>query len=69
MEYVTVKCYADTRRLLRLIAAQTDEQMVQVLDRLCRDEWARLVVTPLVTSDENDDQAPPTHRTTKRRSR
>lgn len=42
MDYVTVKCYAETRRLLRRIAAETGEQMVQVMDRLCRDEWARI---------------------------
>ena len=50
MDYVTVKCYPETRRLLRRIAAETGEQMVQVMDRLCREEWARLaVVTSLVT--------------------
>lgn len=42
MDYVTVKLHADTRRLLRLIAAETGEQMVQVMDRLCRDEWSKL---------------------------
>jgi hypothetical protein len=42
MDYVTVKLHADTRRLLRLIAAQTGEQMVQVMDRLCREEWAKI---------------------------
>lgn len=52
MDYVTVKCYAETRRLLRLIAAQTGEQMVQVMDRLCREEWSKFqpVVTSVVTS-------------------
>lgn len=42
MDYVTVKCYVETRRLLRLIAAQTGEQMVQVVDRLCREEWSKI---------------------------
>lgn len=42
MNYVTVKLYEDTRRLLRLIAAQTGEQMVQVMQRLCREEWERI---------------------------
>jgi hypothetical protein len=42
MDYVTVRIWQSTRRLLRLIAAQTDEQMVQVLDRLCQEESRRL---------------------------
>lgn len=42
MGYVTIKLYEDTRRLLRLIAAQSGEQMVQVMDRLCREEWERI---------------------------
>lgn len=37
-DYVTIKLYADTRRMLRIIAAETGEQMVQVMDRLCREE-------------------------------
>lgn len=41
-DYVTIKLYADTRRLLRLIAAQSGEQMVQVMDRLCRDEARKM---------------------------
>lgn len=42
MDYVTIKLYANTRKLLRLIAAQTGEQMVQVMDRLCREEWLKI---------------------------
>lgn len=45
-EYVTIKLYAETRRLLRLIAAQSGEQMVQVMQRLCADEWERVGVDP-----------------------
>ena len=41
-EYVTTKMYTETRKALRLIAAQTGEQMVQVMDRLCADELKRL---------------------------
>lgn len=41
-EYVTIKLYADTRQLLRLIAAQSGEQMVQVMDRLCREEMRKV---------------------------
>lgn len=42
MDYVTVRIWPNSRRLLRLIAAQTDEQMVQVLDRLLEDECRKL---------------------------
>jgi hypothetical protein len=41
-DYVTVRIWKDTRRLLRLIAAQTDEQMVEVMHRLCERECERL---------------------------
>ncbi len=41
-DYVTIKLYADTRRLLRLIAAETGEQMVQVMDRLCQEELEKI---------------------------
>jgi len=53
MDYVTVKLHADTRRLLRLIAAQTGEQMVQVMHRLCEREWdsIRDQSTPDTTPD------------------
>lgn len=42
MNYVTIKLHTDTRRLLRLIAAETGEQMVQVMQRLCAAEWERI---------------------------
>jgi hypothetical protein len=42
MAYVTIRVWEDTRRLLRLIAAAEDEQMVEVMDRLCRQECERL---------------------------
>lgn len=42
MKYVTIKVLQDTRRLVRLIAAQTGEQIVQVLQRLCAAEWERI---------------------------
>jgi hypothetical protein len=41
-EYVTIKLYAETRKAIRLIAAETGEQMVQVMDRLCREELRKL---------------------------
>ena len=37
-DYVTIKLYAETRKALRKIAAETGEQMVQVMDRLCQKE-------------------------------
>jgi hypothetical protein len=43
-EYVNARIWKETRRLLRLIAAQSGEQMVQVMHRLCVEEWKR--VTP-----------------------
>lgn len=42
MDYVTIKAYESTRQYLRIIAAVTGEQMVQVLDRLCTAELARV---------------------------
>jgi hypothetical protein len=42
MKYVTIKVLEETRRLLRLIAAQSGEQMIVVLQRLCSDEWERV---------------------------
>ena len=42
MDYVTVRIWVETRRLLRLIAAQSGEQMVQAMHRLCQDEWDRI---------------------------
>ena len=54
-DYVTIKLYADTRRLLRLIAAATGEQMVQVMDRLCQEEIAK---RGLHTPAQTDDQQP-----------
>lgn len=54
MDYVTIKLYVDTRRLLRLIAAQTGEQMVQVMDRLCREEWKRVQGKKETKPDKDD---------------
>jgi hypothetical protein len=36
---VTIKMTLESRRLLRLIAAQTGEKHYQVLERLLSDEW------------------------------
>ena len=41
-EQKTIKILASTHRLLRLLAAVTDESMVKVLDRLVRAEYERL---------------------------
>ena len=56
MDYVTIKLHADTRRLLRLIAAQSGEQMVQVMDRLCREEWAKVQRAESAIDSHNDSQ-------------
>lgn len=60
MDYVTIKLYADTRRLLRLIAAQTGEQMVQVMARLCQEEWNRIQPANVAPNVANQDKHPPT---------
>lgn len=54
-DYVTIKLHADTRRLLRLIAAQSGEQMVQVMQRLCESEWER--VKPKTEADKKLTQS------------
>lgn len=43
MDYVTIKVWEDTRAALRIIASLTEEQMVQVIDRLCRAELERVI--------------------------
>lgn len=50
MDYVTVRIWLSTRKALRKIAAETGEQMVQVMDRLCQEELRRMV--------QNDEQKP-----------
>lgn len=42
MDYVTIKVREPTRVMLRLIAAYTGEQMVEVLERLCEAEVSRI---------------------------
>lgn len=51
MDYVTIRIWTDTRRLLRLIAAQTNEQMVQVMHRLCEDEWRKIAPSGEIAHD------------------
>jgi hypothetical protein len=58
MDYVTVKLHANTRRLLRLIAAQTGEQMVQVMERLCQEEWATIAPSNVAASVAKQEPAP-----------
>lgn len=41
-EFTTIKVWTETRKLLRLIAAMTDESLVVVLQRLATVELARL---------------------------
>jgi hypothetical protein len=52
MNYVTIKVSEDARRMLRLIAAQTGERMIQVMDRLCRDELEKVLVSQAQTKME-----------------
>jgi hypothetical protein len=58
-DYVTIKLYAETRKALRKIAAETGEQMVQVMDRLCQEEVRRLdeLRKPGRTPTARDDRA------------
>ncbi len=42
MDYVTIKVTPEARRLLRLIAAQTGEQMAQEAERIFAAEWQRI---------------------------
>ena len=49
---ITTKISRDTLRLLRLIAAATGERLFAVVDRIVREEWAR--VQPTVTADPPD---------------
>lgn len=41
MDYVTLKVRDESRRMLRLIAAATGEQMVDAIDRVLREECER----------------------------
>jgi hypothetical protein len=41
MNYVTIKLWEETRRLLRLLAADSGEQMVEIMHRLCVEEIAK----------------------------
>lgn len=41
-EQVTIKLWAETRKLLRLIHALTGESMVTILHRLVEAEWQRV---------------------------
>lgn len=49
-DLVTIKTRSETRKLLRLIAAVNDEQLLDVLQRLAVFEWNRLVESGVVPS-------------------
>jgi len=53
---ITTKINRDSLRLLRLIAAATGERLFAVIDRIVREEWAR--VEPSITSSPTAS-APP----------
>ena len=42
MKTVTMKVWVDTKRLIKLISAMTDESMLEVVHRLAIAEWERL---------------------------
>lgn len=66
-DYVTTKMYTETRRALRLIAAQTGEQMVQVMDRLCQEELRKLGLNGAANGTESADIASAPQREAKKR--
>lgn len=41
-KYQVLRIWKTTHRILRQIAAQTDESLVELLDRLAREEQARI---------------------------
>jgi hypothetical protein len=65
MPYVNIRIWEETRRLLRLIAADSGEQMVEVMQRLCEEEWKKRTpeltpeqqVTPSVTKNKRRHNA------------
>lgn len=52
--FTTIKVWLKTRRLLRQIAAATDETMVEVIERLAQVEWARLATETNHVHHQND---------------
>lgn len=59
MSYVTIRIWEETRRLLRLIAADSGEQMVEVLHRLCEQEWSKTRDKSQNTSQSAGDKKSP----------
>ena len=41
-ETVTIKVWISTRKLLRLISAETGESILKVIQRLASEEWGKL---------------------------
>jgi hypothetical protein len=42
MKSVSIKVWVETRKLLRLISAMTDESIQEVVQRLAQAEWDRV---------------------------
>ena len=56
-KYTVLRVRKETRQLLRRIAAAYDESMVQTLDRLARQEWARIQKGEQPHAPVQEDQA------------
>lgn len=52
-QYQVVRIWKTTHRILRQIAAQTDESLVELLDRMAREEQQRLREKEKDHADEN----------------
>lgn len=50
-EQVTIKVWAETRKMLRLIHAMTGESMVTILHRLVEEEWKKVKQGSIKTSE------------------
>lgn len=57
MDYVNARIWKGTRRLLRLLAADSGEQMVEILDRLCREEIKKRGLDVAANVAEKQDTA------------
>jgi len=55
MAYVTIKLWEETRRLLRLLAADSGEQMVEVMHRLCVEEMAKRKIDSQIDSNASTE--------------
>lgn len=54
-KYITIKVFSETRKLFRLIAAMTGEQMSDIAHRLATEEWRRLQAQPSPCNEEEQE--------------